>query len=257
MPALIAGDHERILSEWRSLIGDPTFQPEDLSRRWPVHLGTILEGPILEWHSSKTGQVFTRTGEVVEHPDLPWLSCTLDAWREADRCCLDVKVCHGYQSLDEIVAYYTPQLVVQKACTRADRAAILLMHGSAEPREIEAYLTPDYEDSVLSTAAAFWACVESMRPPVDLPSAPVPPERWRRIELDTEADLYNWSGAMKEALQIWRETAPAAARCEAAKTAIKAVLPDDVGRVRYSGAGQTVIVARARNGAVTIKVEKV
>jgi hypothetical protein len=38
---------------------------------------------------------------------------------------------------------------------------------------------------------------------------------------------------MKEALQTWRETAPAAARCEAAKTAIKAVLPDDVGRVRY------------------------
>lgn len=250
LPALVANDTGRILNEWRGLIGDPSYVPEDLSGRWPVYLGSVLETPVLAWHSAKTGQVFTRMGDVVEHPALPWLSCTLDAWRESDRSCVDVKVCHAFRSLDDILSYYTPQLVIQKACTGADRASLLLVHGSAEPCELEASLTPEYEQSILDLATAFWRCVETLQPPVDLGGAPiVPPERWRRIELDTEADHYNWSSEMIQALETWIANVPAATAAEGAKKTVKRLLPADVGHVRSGRA----VVLRARNGAVSIR----
>jgi len=252
MPALVAGDPDRILAEWRRLIGDPSHEPEDLSTKWSVSLGTILEPHALNWHERRTGYPLIRRGEVVTHPELSWLSCTLDAYREHDRCCLDVKVCHNHQSLDEILRYYTPQLVIQRACTRADRAALLVIHGGAEPRELEAYIPQDYEETILGLAIGFWACVETLTPPVSLPSTPPPPERWRRIELDTEADLYNWARPMIEALETWRSTETPAAQCEAAKRTVKDLLPEDVGTVRYRGTQ----VSRARNGAVSLRITR-
>src|SRR4051794_4178493 len=77
LPALIAGKGDRIVNEWRRLIGDPSYALEDTSDNWPMRLGDVLESFILDWHERKTGHRIIRRGHFIEHPDLPWLGCTL------------------------------------------------------------------------------------------------------------------------------------------------------------------------------------
>ena len=44
---LMTGDAERIYALWLEMVGDPSFEPEDLSDVWPVQLGSVTEE---HWH---------------------------------------------------------------------------------------------------------------------------------------------------------------------------------------------------------------
>jgi hypothetical protein len=245
--ALMAGDNTAILNKWRELVGDPTYQPDDLTDSWPAQLGLYLEPFVIAWHERKTSRALTRRGEFVQHPDLPYISCTLDAWREDDATALDVKVTGSWMILDEVIARYTPQMICQVRCTGAAAGALLIVHGGAEPREFAVDIDPGFEALLWQRAAQFWRCVETFTPPVPLPRL-VPPEKWRSVDLDRETP--NWRAEMVAALEIWRETKTQAARFEDAKLVVKDLLPDDVGRCDYAG----LSVRRARNNAVTIRV---
>jgi hypothetical protein len=245
--SLMAGNNTAILNKWRELVGDPQYQPEDLSDSWPAQLGLYLEPFALDWHQRKTGRPLTRRGEFVQHPDLSYVSCTLDAFRDDDRCAIDVKAPGSWMRLDEVIPYYTPQLICQVRCTNAAAGALLIAHGGAEPREFPVDIDPGFEALLWERAAQFWHCVETFTPPVPLPRL-VPPEKWRSIDLAT--DHPNWRGQMIAALEIWRETKTQAARFEDAKLAVKDLLPDDVGRCDYAG----LSIRRARNNAVSIRI---
>lgn len=77
---LMNGTKEEILNLWRELVGDPKWEPEDLSGVWPVQLGSTTEELNLDWFELKTGKSVTRRGEVVVHPEYEWAACTLDGW---------------------------------------------------------------------------------------------------------------------------------------------------------------------------------
>lgn len=245
--ALMAGNAEAILNKWRQLIGDPKYAPEDLSESWPAQFGLYMEPFALDWHQRKTGLALTRRGEFVQHPDLPYVSCTLDAWREADNTAIDAKAVGQWMRLDEVVPYYTPQILCQMRCVRAAAGALLIVHGGAEPREFAVDVDPGFEALMWDRAAQFWRCVETFTPPVPLPRI-VPPEKWRSIDLATENP--NWKAEMIGHLAAWRETKGAAELHEESKTSVKKLTPDDVGRIDYAG----LRVSRARNNAVSIRI---
>jgi len=249
----MAGDEPAIHLKWLELIGDPDWTPEDLSGSWPVQLGSHVETFALNWHERRTRMELSRRGEVVMHPERPFFCCTLDAWRDADRTCVDCKWVNAHRAIDETVAYYTPQLVGQRGCTGADRVALLVVHGGSEPQEIEVRLDPDYESTVWTRVDQFWRCVETLTPPVLVVPMPavVPPEQWRTVDLndDGERARHNWAAAMCEHLGAWRDTRAAAERNEAARAGVKSLLPEDVGTLRFGG----VQVKRNRARAVSIK----
>lgn len=250
LPALMKGDDAAIYNKWLELIGDPKWVPEDLSENWQVLVGEILEEPAIKWHERKTGQALTRRGEVVVHPRRPYFCCTLDCFREADQSVIDAKACGSFMDVDTIIKYYTPQLVGQKGCTTASRAAILLCHGFADPRELELEITPEYEALVWKRVDAFQQCVEHLTPPVPMPEV-VPPEKWRTVNLDSAADFdaHNWSADMLLAFGDWLANKDAAKRFEESKETVKALLPADVGTVLGGGC----VVKRDRRNAVTIR----
>jgi hypothetical protein len=253
LPQLMAGDAPAIYSKWLELIGDPSWVPEDTTDNWPMNFGSFVETFALDWHQRRTGRPLVRRGEVVDHPTWLGIACTLDAFRQDDRCAIDVKCCGAFQSINDILAYYTPQMICQRACTEADRVALLLVHGGAEPMEIPVDIDRDYEAMVWQRVHEFRLCVENLTPPVKLNiQRIVPPEQWRTVDLDTDSENYNWSAEMIPLLATWSETAAAAAVNAKAKETIKTLLPDDVGHVTSAG----VIIARARNGAVTIRRAK-
>lgn len=250
LPALMKGDDAAIYNKWLELIGDPSWVPEDLSNNWAVLVGNLLEEPGINWHERKTGQPLTRRGEVVQHPDRPYFCCTLDCFRESDKCAIDAKACGPWMDIDHIVKYYTPQLVGQKGCTGAWRVAILLMHGFAEPRELEIEVTDAYASQVWYRVEQFHDCVQNLIPPVPMPEV-VPPEKWRTVNLDSAADFdaHNWSADMLLAFGDWLANKDAAKRFEESKETVKALLPADVGTVLGGGC----VVKRDRRNAVTIR----
>jgi YqaJ-like recombinase protein len=246
-PIVMSGDEAALLKLWREMIGET--EPEDLSDQWPPMLGAYMENFILDWHERKTGQPIVERQRFVQHPGLPDVGCTLDGYRPHDDCTIDAKVCNSWQSLDYIIGYYAPQCVVQRECRQAARCALLVMHGSAEPRELEVITDAAYEREIWSRIASFLMCVQALMPPVPLPKC-TPPEQWRTVNLDDEPKP-NWAPDMIQQLHLWSETKAAADSNTQAADVIKRLVPEDVGRLRWTN----LQVRRDRRGYLSIKKE--
>ena len=255
LPKLMAGDEAAILNEWRRIVDDPAYEPEDLSDKWAVQFGSFIESFALDWHARKAGNTLIRRGEVVTHPERPHVCCTLDAFRPFDNTVIDVKAIGQWRKLDDALPYYAPQMACQRACVGAEKASLLVVHGGGEPVEYPVELSPEYEAAVWQRVDEFWRCVETLTPPVAMAGVapPVPPERWRTVDIDwlieSKAEMPNWAHAIQADVSQWQSTARQAKVNASAAKAIKELLPDDVGLVTYLG----VKISRAKNGAVTIK----
>ena len=251
-PWLMAGDAARILNEWFKLTGDPRFVAEDFSADWGVQFGIFIERFALDWHERRKQQELCRRGAFVVHPTLPHVGATLDAYRPADNTVVDVKAIHAASDIDQAVAFYTPQMVVQRACVGADYAALLIVHGGQEPLEVIVPNVEEYEARVFERIDQFWRCVQERVPPVEIVEAPpvTPPEQWRDINLDTDGANYNWAGDMAMHLRTWADSHVAAKVNETAREEIKRLLPENCRKLRF----EAITVARNRARAVSIKL---
>lgn len=240
-PYLMAGDKGRILSEWMRLVGHPDYAPEDLSDKWPVQFGSYIEPFALDWHQRKTGQALTRRGEVVVHPNFPFVCCTLDAYREADEMVLDCKALGNWRKIDEACSFYLPQVIIQRDCVPAKSAGLLIVHGGAEPQEYPLMITDDYSAQVWQRIHLFWRCVEDLTPPVEMApiSAPVPAVKEYDMNGNNE-----WAFAAADWV-AHRDNAKAFA---AAEKAIKGLVPPDAVRCF----GYTIQVKRNKAGSLSI-----
>lgn len=242
LPALMSGNDDRILNEWQRIVGDPAYIPDDLSDVWAVQLGSFLEPFALDWHERKLGHRLEQRGEWHMHPQRHYLGCHLDALCLATNTVIDCKVVGQWRKLDEVVSYYTPQMIAQKVCAGADAAALLVVHGGAEPIEVPVTWEPAYEALVWQRVDEFWKCVEDLTPPVfrESASAPIVPVK-----------TYDMTGNNEWASEAvtWVTTRKAAKDNAAADKAIKAMIPADA--VKCTGHG--ISVSRAKSGALTIR----
>jgi len=257
LPWLAQGDEGRILNEWYRLTDDARYVPLDLSEEWLVYRGEFCEAPVLNWHERKSRLELTRRGEVVVHPTRDYLCCTLDAFCPATSTVIDCKWINHQRDPEEALSFYAPQILVQKECLGCDYCALLIVRQDEAPflavlPEDERHR--DYTARVLGMADDFWTCVTERIPPVEIIEAPplTPPERWRSINLDNEADraAHNWAGEMMVHLQAWAETYSAAKINEVARDGVKLFLPEDCRSLAWQG----VHVSRNRARAVSIKL---
>jgi predicted phage-related endonuclease len=242
IPSLMAGDERRMLSEWQRLVGHPDFTEEDLSANWAVAFGCFIEPVALDWHERKTGHALTLRGDWVQHSDHPWLGATLDAWREHDSSVIDCKAPGAYRNLDEVRSYYCSQVIVQRACLNADRAALLIVHGGAEPVEYEATWPESYEAEVWQRIHWFWGRVETLQPPCAIPAVKGPVPAIRTVDMQGNN---SWASAAGE----WLGHKAAAGRFNDSVKIIKSLLEPDV----MKAFGHGISATRSRAGAVSIK----
>lgn len=228
VPALMAGKEDVILREWQRLVGDPAYEPEDLSASWPVQFGSYIEAFALDWHQTRTDRALTRRGEVVVHPDFPDVSCTLDAYRSADMTVIDCKAIGMWRKLDDALPYYLPQMVVQRACVGAERASLLVVHGGSEPAEHPCEWDAEYERQVWDRIAWFRSCVESLTPPVAIAPVAPPVAAVRIVDMAT-------SNAWAEWARTWLDTREPAKRFKSAEAEIKALVPPDAKKAHGHG----------------------
>lgn len=246
LPYLMAGDEAKILSRWQELVGDPAYEPEDLSRVWPVQFGSYIEPFALDWHETATGQALTRRGEVVPHPERPWFCCTLDAYRASDSTVIDCKAVGPWRKIDDVRALYLPQMVAQRACVGAARASLLVVAGGQEPVEEPLDWPEEYEAEVWQRVDAFWQCVLTLTPPVALPpvAAAVRAER-----------IYDMLGSNEwtDAAVTWLDNRDAAKNAATAEKTLKQLVPADAAKAHGAG----VQITRDRAGRLSLKEAKV
>jgi predicted phage-related endonuclease len=242
VPWLMAGDEKRMVAEWMRLVEHPDYVREDLSREWGPSFGGYVEPFALDWHEAKTGHALTRRGEWVEHPQFPYIGCTLDSYREADHCVLDCKVLSRWSNLDEQRAFYTPQLVVQTRSVRAQLAALLVVYGGEEPQEYPAGWDQDYERAVWERVQWFWGRVETLEPPCELPAVKGSVPAVKAYDMSSSNAWAAQAGA-------WLGNKDAAGQFASSAKELKGLTPPDA--VRAYGHG--IQVSRSKAGALTIR----
>lgn len=129
--SLMTGNESDLMYLWREMIGDPGYEPEDLSEVWPVQLGSFTESLNLDWFERKHGPL-SRRGDVVTH-DNGWAACTLDAWSDLHGCPVETKHCGGREPIEVLVQRYQPQMHWQMIVTGANRCAFSVILGANEP----------------------------------------------------------------------------------------------------------------------------
>ena len=241
-PALMASDTDRMREEWLRLTEHPDYVEKDLDAIWSVQFGSWVEPFALDWHEMRTGQLLVRRGEWVPHPDLPWLGCTLDAYREEDAAVIDCKAPGAHRRLDDVLAYYAAQMVVQRACMRAQRAILLVVHGGAEPREFPISWSAEYEAEVYRRLAWFWDKVETLQPAVPLEACQVPVDAVRIVDM-------TGSNSWADQAAVWLTTRGPAKVFEQAAKGLKALIEDDVRQAH----GHGIVATRNRAGQLLIK----
>jgi len=241
-PKLMSGDEQAILNEWKGCVGDPGYIEEDLSESWPVQLGSFLEPLVLDWHERKTGHALTRRGERVVHPERPWCGATLDAYRAHDNWVLDAKVVGRWRKIDEVCAYYAPQILVQRDCVTAAGGSLLVVLGSDEPVEYPIHLPDDYCARVWERIDWFWNCVESLAPPYEVAPIVAPPAPVVEYDMQTNN---SWAD---QALH-WQSNKINAKWFKDAEAELKKLVPADAKRCY----GHGIEIVRSKAGSLTIK----
>lgn len=243
VPTIVNGNAEQLNAKWRQLVGlDP---PPDLSEVWAVQQGTYMEPFVLDWHARKLGYALGERGEVLRHPALDYLTCTLDAYDQVRGFVIDAK-CTAW-SIDWARQFYTPQLMIQAECRAAAGAIMLISVGGREPEEVEIEWDDTYHREVLQRISTFKICMETMTEPSPMPKL-APPEKWRTIDLVTD-ETPNWRDEMIGHLMLWEESREMAKAHEAAAGAAKALVPMDVGKILCDN----IIIKRNKKGFLAIR----
>ena len=242
VPTIVNGDAASLNALWRRKVG---LEPEpDLSEEWAPMAGSYMEPFILDWHERKLGYKFEERGRVVRHPDLDYVSCTLDAFDRQRNAVVDAK-CTAW-SLEWARQFYTPQFYIQRACKHAGMMIMLISVAGREPIEVEIDYDADYYVEVIARIQAFKQCMESMTEPAPLPKL-VAYEKLRTVNL--EKDDTNYKAELIEHLEDWRATAEAHRVHEQAAASGKSLVPNDVGRLTY----QEITITRNKKGHLSLR----
>jgi hypothetical protein len=232
-------------AEWNQHYLIRTAQIPSEPQNWAMRAGAHMEQLILDWLEEQSSPI-TRRGEVVYHKLVSDICVKLDGYRAADDAIIEVKFLSPHTRREEFVPRYYPQTMLQRLCTGASKAVLVVAQGTNEPLDFEHEFDADYAAELMRRADIFLTCLRALTPPYPIPPAPPPPEKWRT--LDIIAEPTNWSPELLLYLQEYDATATHAALHDEMGKAARNLVPDDVGKV-FAGGFQ---ITRNRKGTLAI-----
>lgn len=214
---------ERLLNLWREKRGER--EPEDLSDKLCVVMGSFSEPLNAAWFEKITGQHVVTNVPAHVHPDAAWRTCSLDGWLAvgpSDPIVIwEAKHCNTWRKDTEILDAYQPQLHHNMDVTGARRAFLSVLKGNADFFYVEVEYDDAYALAVRQAEEAFWACVQSGEPPVPIePPKPPRPPGWRDIDMST-------SNSWMMNAPLWLTLKPQADQFKTVVEDLKAAIPDD------------------------------
>lgn len=238
---ILSGDGERIVRLWQEKRGEA--EPEDLSGKLSVVLGSWTEELNRQWYQALSGNRVVEPGKMLTCGTYRWRKCTLDGVVERTGAVFEAKHTNAFVKTGEVLERYMPQLQHNMAVSGADRAILSVIFGNAKYEMFEVATDWLYQLDLLNAEKAFWNAVLSGEPPVALSPPPVPrPVATRELRLDG-------NNAWASAAVDWLENDKAAKTHAAACKTIKALIDDDVARAF----GHGIEARRSKSGAISIR----
>jgi predicted phage-related endonuclease len=218
-------------------------QPDDLSGKLPVVLGSWTEQFNRQWYEKLSGNLVTRIGEVATCPEHPWRRCTLDGFLETDAAIWEAKHTSGFVTVDHVLERYMPQLQHSMAVVGVSKAVLSVIFGNQKFEILEIASDWLYQQELLEAERHFWDCVQTGKEPVviDPPPAPRP--------IGTREVNFEGNNAWASAAVDWLDNREATKTHAVATGLVKALIEDDV--VRAFGHG--IEARRSKSGAITIR----
>lgn len=238
---ILSGDGDRIRRLWREKRGE--VEPEDLSGRLPVMLGSWTEEFNRQWYEKETGFRITQVGAVETCLEHTWRRCTLDGFVAAKEAVFEAKHVSAFTKTEEVLERYMPQLQHNMAVTYASRALLSVIFGNHKWEVFEVGSDWLYQEELLIAETRFWDCVRTGERPVAAPIPPAPKA------IGVREVCFEGNNAWAVAASDWLENREAAKRHAGAVTALKQFVPDDASRAF----GHGLEVRRSKAGALSIK----
>ena len=239
-PTICSGDPQKRHRLWLQKTGQT--EPEDLSDNILVQFGSYTEAFNVHWLERKTGLVVEGRQKVYKRDHL---RCTLDGWttfRDAP-CVVEAKFMSPFAKKDDRIQWYMPQVFTQMHLTGARQALLSVLSGAPDHDWIHVEWDEAYWTQVEAQLADFHACVSFNQPPHDAPAIAAPSV--------SAFKPYDFTGNNEWASHAadFTATEAAAKTHEAAKKAIKAMVPEDASEVT----GHGIAAKRSKAGAINIK----
>jgi hypothetical protein len=238
---ILSGDQTRVLDLWREKRGERN--PEDLSGKLAVVLGSWTEQFNRQWYEKLTGNPVSRVGQEFVSAQLPWRRCTLDGFLEIPQSIWEAKHTSPFVTLDQVLERYMPQLQHGMAVMGVSKAVLSIIYGNQKFEVIEIASDWLYQQELFEAERHFWDCVQTGKEPVvvDPPPPPKP--------VGTREVSFEGNNAWASAAGDWRQYREAAKLHAASCGLVKSLIEEDV--VRAFGHG--IEAKRSRSGAITIR----
>jgi hypothetical protein len=236
---LMTGDAPAIMKLYREMLGEE--EEEDLSRVWPVQLGSATEGLNLDWYEMRRNPL-SRRGEVVIHPRFDWAAATIDAWDITLNCPVEAKHIGGREPFEAVVDRYQPQMQWLMEITTANQCGLSVIVGANAPVVDYFERDADYAAEMVHRGAQFMDCVARRIMPVHLAPVPGPVVAWKAYDM---AGDNRWANAAA----TWLLTKAAARDHAEAEKELKEIMPPDARKCT----GYGVVITRDRAGRLSLR----
>jgi predicted phage-related endonuclease len=234
-------EEKSLVRLWREKRGE--VEPEELSGNLIVQLGLVTEDLNRNWYARNTGQTIDCIQHRVRHPVLRWMGATLDGMVVGSGAVFEAKFMLPWSFSEEAAAEkHMAQLQHNMWVTNAKAAALSIITGGGKWVEIAIAADSLYQHLLLTAEKKFWRCVETGEPPRLFGVEPPRP----RIEAVRIVDMSS-SNAWAEFAASFRRTRSAYLEHEAAKTELKALLPEDA----KEAIGHGIRAKRSKSGAIS------
>lgn len=240
--------------DWRSLWEEKTGRSEaaDLSEVFPVQLGKTTEALHLRWLRDVQGHDIAGAGDsgdpLIYIKD-EYRRCHLDGKHLTKRQIVETKHTNAFTDLESQAVLYMAQIQHNIYVADADECLFSCIFGNSEPQHVLIGRNDLFLQELLALEDQFWEHVTSDTEPAQEPDiSPVKASDFVFDNLIT----YDWTGNNE-----WASHASDFVECidqsktfEAAKKALKAMVPDDA----LSVTGHGVTIKRSKNGSLRIGV---
>jgi predicted phage-related endonuclease len=239
---ILSGKPDRILRLWEEKTG--RAEPENLSGRLDVIMGSFTEALNVAWFTRQTGLIVAGRGEELVCQVDPWRTATLDGRIESDRSVFEAKHTNPFGKTTELIQQWMPQLHHNMDVAHVSRAHLSVFRGNSEWLTWEVDYDAEYGAALHKAEWEFWLSVEADEPPAPYP-VPPPPAALATRTVDFAGDNV-WA----DLAATWLETREAAQRHDKAKDGMKAKVEPDVARAH----GHGVEINRDKRGSLRFSV---
>ncbi|MEE9383172.1 MAG: YqaJ viral recombinase family protein [Nannocystaceae bacterium] len=190
------------------------MEAPDLSEKDTVLFGHLLEDPIAELYTARTGKKVRRVNVTKHHKDYPFLMAHADRDVVGERRGLEIKNVGfrmaglwGDDGGADVAEYYIPQPMHYMLCFDYEAWDVAAMIGGQECRIYHLQRDKEWDDLLIETAHEFWQRVENDDPPaIDYQHATAK-ELLQKLYANTDGTVITLPDELWHWHQVWQDAA--------------------------------------------------